>query len=107
MLSFSHQENMLYETFLSISIGKNVYDFDRKRFTANLFGEQCFIVKNHYHKIMLKALPGDLSIDYVQHLQCQIKISRKLTMKRITVSGEVYRWYEGRNEGKVRDCESL
>ena len=35
---------MLHETFFSISISKNVFDFDKKYFTTNFRDEQCFIV---------------------------------------------------------------
>ena len=38
-----------------------------------------------HHQSMLKAPPGELSIDYVLQLQRQVNISRWLTMKRIAV----------------------
>ena len=36
---------MLSETFFSIPISKNVFDFNQKHFTTNLRDEQCFIVQ--------------------------------------------------------------
>ena len=74
---------MLSETFFSIPISKNVFDFNQKHFTTNLRDEQCFIVCHHQN--MLKALSWDLSIDVVHHLLLQIKVSGWPTMERIAV----------------------
>ena len=80
VLSFSHRNNMLYEIFFSISISKNVFDFNQKHFTTNLRDEQCFIAQPSSN--MLKALSWDLSIDDVHHLLLQIKVSKWPTMER-------------------------
>ena len=36
---------MLYETFFSISISKNVFYFNQKHFTTNFHDEKCFSVQ--------------------------------------------------------------
>ena len=80
---------MLYETFFSISISKNVFDFNQKHFTTNLRDEQCFIIwpsSKHVEGTLLGPLNRRCE---PSHTSFQ---SFKMAEDGEDSSGEIYGW---------------
>ena len=104
--NFGHQENMVHETFFFISNNRNVFDFDKKYLTRNQFALQTAFSS------LRPLIPGMFSSLPMKHVEgtplgpfgrpCGLFLASdqnlNLTDDKEGFTGEIYGWYERRNE---------